>query len=52
MKHKENKSGELEKVSKPGLISLVASQIKGEILFPEKMAEAKKMLDHARLVKK
>lgn len=52
MKHKENKSNELVKVSKAGLISLVASQIKGKILFPKKMEEAKKMLDHARIVKK
>lgn len=52
MKHKETKSAELVKVSKSGLISLIASQIKGKILFPKKMEEARKMLDHARFVKK
>ena len=52
MKHKENKSEELVKVSKAGLISLVASHIKGKILFPKKMEEANKMLDRARFVKK
>jgi len=52
MKRKGNKSAELVKVSKSSLISLVASQIKGKILFPKKMEEAKKMLDHARLIKK
>jgi hypothetical protein len=52
MKHSENKSTELVKVSKAAIIALVASQIKGKILFPKKMEEAKKMLDHARFVKK
>ncbi|WP_205514467.1 hypothetical protein [Longitalea arenae] len=52
MKHKKNKTPDLVKVSKASLISMVASQIKGKILFPKKMEEAKKMLDHARLVKK
>jgi hypothetical protein len=52
MEHNRNKSEELVKVSKAGLISLVASQIKGKILFPKKMEEAKKILDHARFVKK
>ena len=52
MKQKGNKSEDLVKVSKAGLISLVASQIKGKILFPKQMEEAKKMLDRARFVKK
>ncbi|WP_153825477.1 hypothetical protein [Niastella caeni] len=52
MKQTENKSTEFVKVSKAGLIALIASQIKGKILFPKKMEEAKKMLDHARFVKK
>jgi hypothetical protein len=51
MKH-NNKSVELVKVSKSGLIALVASQIKGKSLFPKKMEEARRILDHARLVKK
>jgi hypothetical protein len=51
MMHIENKSTDLVKVSKASLILLVASQIKGKILFPKKMEEAKKMLDHARFVK-
>jgi hypothetical protein len=50
---KQNKKqGELVKVSKSGLIALVASQIKGKSLFPKKVEEAKKILGHARLVKK
>ncbi len=52
MKHNEKKSTELVKVSKASIIALVASQIKGKVLFPKKMEEAKKMLDHARFVKK
>jgi hypothetical protein len=52
MKHKEIKSTEYVKVSKAGLTSLIASQIKGKILFPKKMEEAKNMLDHARFIKK
>jgi len=52
MKHKETKSVELVKVSKSSLISLIASQIKGKILFPKKMEEARNMLDHARFIKK
>ena len=51
MKHKKNKSIDLIKVSKASLISFVASQIKGKILFPKKMEEARKMLDHARFIK-
>lgn len=52
MKQNEEKSTELVKISKASIIALVASQIKGKILFPKKMEEAKKMLDHARFVKK
>ena len=52
MKQKENKSEELVKVSKAGLISLVALHIKGKILFPKKVEEAKWILDHARFIKK
>jgi hypothetical protein len=52
MEPKENKSEELVKVSKAALISLVASQIKGKILFPKQMEEARKMLERARFVKK
>jgi hypothetical protein len=32
-------------------ISLIASQINGKILFPKKMEEAKRILDHARFEK-
>jgi hypothetical protein len=52
MAQKENNASELVKVSKSAVISLVASQIKGKILFPKKMERARKMLDHARFVKK
>jgi hypothetical protein len=52
MKQEETKPTEYVKVSKAGLISLVASHIKGKILFPKKMEEANKILDRARFVKK
>jgi hypothetical protein len=52
MKHKQTKSPELVKVSKASLIALIASQIQGKILFPKKVEEAKKILDHARFIKK
>jgi hypothetical protein len=52
MKHKETNSPELVKVSKSSLIALIASQIQGKILFPKKVEEAKKILDHARFIKK
>ena len=52
MKQKETKSTELVKVSKASIIALVASQIKGKILFPKKVEEAKRILDHARFIKK
>jgi hypothetical protein len=45
------KSTELVKVSKSGLVALVASRIKGKNLFPKKMEEGKKILDRARLAK-
>ncbi|OQP59255.1 hypothetical protein A3860_38025 [Niastella vici] len=38
-------------VNKEGMIALAASQIKGKILFPKKMEEAKKILERARIVK-
>jgi hypothetical protein len=52
MKQNNNKSSEVVKVSKASLIALVASQIKGKSLFPKKVEEARKILDHARLLKK
>jgi hypothetical protein len=52
MENNQNKQTELVKVSKAALIALVASQIKGKILFPKQMEEARKMLERARFVKK
>lgn len=52
MKQNENKPVELVKISKASLIALAASQIKGKILFPKKMEEARRILDRARIVKK
>ena len=52
MKQKETNSTEYVKVSKAWLTALIASQIKGKILFPKKVEEAKRILDHARFVKK
>jgi hypothetical protein len=52
MKKEETKPTEYVKVSKALLTSLIASHIKGKILFPKQVEEAKKMLDHARFIKK
>jgi hypothetical protein len=52
MEFNAHKSPELVKVSKSALIFLIASQIKGKILFPKKMEEARRILDRARFVTK
>ena len=51
MKQEIKNKTEVVKVSKAGMLSFVASQLKGKVLFPKKMEEAKKMLKHARIVK-
>jgi hypothetical protein len=52
MEQKENKSTVLVRVPKAWVIAMVAEQIKGKILFPKKVAEANRILDRARFVKK
>ena len=52
MKQEETKPTEYVKVSKASIIALVASQIKGKILFPKQVEEARRILDHARFIKK
>lgn len=52
MKREQKKKAETVKVSKAGLLALVASQIKGKDLFPKKTENARKILEHARIVKK
>jgi hypothetical protein len=51
MKQNVNKPEKMVKVSEAALLSLVASQIKGKILFPEKMEQGQKILARARLIK-
>ena len=49
MKTKETKSKELVKVPESALLSLVALKLKGKILFPQKIEDAKKFLKKAKL---
>lgn len=51
MKPNKAESEKLVKVPKDALLSLVASKLKGKILFPKKIEEAEKMLRRARLIK-
>ena len=44
MKAKETNQKELVKVTKSGLLSLVASKLKDRVLFPQKVEDAKKYL--------
>jgi hypothetical protein len=50
MKLEIKKNNEVVKIPKAGILSFVASQLKGKVLFPKKMEEAKKMLQHAKIV--
>ena len=52
MKAKDNKTTPLVKVSESALLSLVASNLKGRDLFPQKTELAKKYLQHAKMIKK
>ncbi len=49
MKIKVTKSKELVKVPESGLLSLVASKLKDRTLFPQKVEDAKKYLQKAKL---
>lgn len=49
MKAKEAKVKDLVKVPKSGLLSLVASKLKGRVLFPEKVEDAKKYLQNVKV---
>lgn len=46
MKAKEKQTENLVKVSESGLLSLVATKLKGRILFPEKVESAKNYIKH------
>jgi hypothetical protein len=48
MKAKENRK-KLVKVSKSGLLSLVAAKLKDRELFPEKNEEARRYLQNAKV---
>ncbi len=49
MKPKVTRSQELVKVSESELLSLVASKLKGRVLFPQKVADAKKYLKKVKV---
>lgn len=49
METKENKTEEMVKVPQSGLLSLVASKLKGRNLFPKKVENAKKYMSNAKL---
>jgi hypothetical protein len=48
MKTKETHTEKLVKVSESGLLSLVADKIKGRVLFPEKIEDAKQYVKHVK----
>ena len=48
MKTKEKNTEKLVRVSESGLLSLVASKLKGRILFPEKVEDAKQYLKQVK----
>ena len=50
MKTKAIGSKELVKVPESSLLSLVASKLKGRTLFPQKVENAKKYLQHVKTV--
>jgi len=49
MKAKEKNVGNAMKASEQELLSLVAQKLKGRVLFPEKVKDAKKYLEHVVL---
>ena len=48
MKAKEKHTEKLVKVSESGLLSLVADKIKGRVLFPEKVEDARQYLKQVK----
>jgi hypothetical protein len=48
MKTKEKNAEKFVKVSESGLLSLVADKLKGRILFPEKVEDAKQYLKQVK----
>ncbi len=51
MKKKELKSADIRKVSEVALLSLAAAKLKGRVLFPKRVAAAKKYLQNATIAK-
>lgn len=51
MKRKATKSKDQVGMNESGLLSKVASKLKGKVLFPEKIEEAKKYLQKVRFQK-
>lgn len=49
MKTKEKKSTKLVKVTESALLSLVASKLKDRVLFPKKIAAAKRFLKRVKI---
>jgi hypothetical protein len=50
MEQNNDKPVDLSKLTRPELIAYVAEQIRGKILFPRQVEEAKRILDRARFV--
>lgn len=48
MKTKKTKSKKMVKVTEAGLLSLVAAKLKGKVLFPQKVEEAKSYLQKVK----
>ena len=51
MRTKENTTERLVKVPQNGLLSLVASKLKGRVLFPDKLEKAKEYMKKIELAK-
>jgi hypothetical protein len=52
MKQNTKKTSDLVKMSKADMLSHAASLIKGKNLFPKQVEEGKRILQHARIVKR
>lgn len=52
MKENAKKSSNLVKQTNADILSDVASRLRGKNLFPKQVEEAKRILEHARIVKR
>ncbi|WP_157097969.1 hypothetical protein [Niabella ginsenosidivorans] len=49
METKKTKSKKLVKVTEAGLLSLIAAKLKGKVLFPQKVEDAKSHLQKVKI---